>query len=257
MQIARRIALASTVAFAAGCALGEVHEVDREIEFEEPIDGATTVTLDVPVPVTIAGSAAFDVVRIEGTVTVATSSAPRSQELADALEVRVEREGARLLTALDVPGDGAGTPFPEATLRGSLNVQLPSGVTLEVIQRGGTTVVRGMSRGIDVRSAGPVQVAGAAGSVSVRCDNGPVEIDTAAAPGTRTFLGMVGGAEARVLLPAVLNARVVAQTADGTVYLGHPQLPRGPADPYVFTAGSGAAEVEVSVTRGNIVLQAR
>jgi len=93
--------------------------------------------------------------------------------------------------------------------------------------------------------------------VSVRCDNGPVEIATRAAPGTRTFLGMVQGREARVVLPATLNARVVAQTEDGQIFLGHPQLSPGPAEPYDTVAGSALAEVEVSVGRGNIVLTAR
>lgn len=242
-------------AFTSACELGEVFEADRFIDATVPLEGAGRVVLDVPVPVRVTGGA-FGEVTVTGTVTVVTSSATRSRELADALRVEEIREDGVLTTGVQVPGEGGGTPFPEATLRGALQVTLPSDVELQVLQRGGSTVVEAMRAELDVRSVGPVQVLDAPSSVSVRCDNGPVEVRTRAAAGTRTFLGMVAGSEARVVLPRTLSARVIAQTGDGNVFLQHPQLPRGSAQPYDVTVGGGLAEVEVSVGRGNIVLLA-
>jgi hypothetical protein len=250
-----RLALAAVLT-AAGCG-GELFEANRFIDEAVDLEGASAIVLDVPVPVRVTGAAGRTQLTFTGTITVSTSSAARSRALADALEVRVERDGGALTAGLQVPGRGGGTPFPEATLRGILDVGVPAGLPLQVLQRGGSVELSGVAADVDIRSVGPVQVRDAPASTSVRCDNGPVEIQTRAAPGSRTFLGMVAGSEARVILPAALNARVRAETGDGRIFLSHPRLPPGPADPYDVVAGTALAEVEVSVGRGNIVFLAR
>lgn len=258
MQIHLRAATIALIGFTgAACELGETFEADRYLNASIPVGTAGQVVLDVPVPVRVTGARGQAELTVTGTLTVSTSSAPRSRELAAALKVEHELEGGVLTAGVRVPGSGGGTPFPEATVRGTLEVRLPSDLPLEIIQRGGAAVVAGMSAELDIRSVGPVQVVDAPASVSVRCDNGPVDIETRAAPGTRTFLGMVSGGEARVRLPAALNARVVAQTGDGLIYLRHPQLRPGPAEPYDVVAGTALADVEVSVGRGNILLLTR
>lgn len=257
MQIPHLSLAALPLALAAAACGGELFGADRFIDASVDLEGAGAIVLDVPVPVRVTGSAGRTQLTFTGTITVTTSSAARSRTLADELEIRVERGGGTLTAGLQVPGRGGGTQFPEATLRGILDVAVPAGLPLQVLQRGGSVELSGVAADVDIRSVGPVQVLDAPASVSVRTDNGPVEIRTRAAPGSRTFLGMVAGPEARVILPAALNARVVAQTGDGRVLLSHPRLPPGPADPYDTVAGAALAEVEVSVGRGNIVFLAR
>jgi len=249
--------LGLTLAAGLSAACGaERFDADRFLDEAVAVGSASAVVLDVPVPVNIRGATGSAQVTVTGTITVSTSSAARSRAFADALEVRVERVGSNLTVGLQVPGSGAGTPFPEATLRGILEVSLPGELPLQVFQRGGSVRVGGMAAELDIRSVGPVQVQDARASVSVRCDNGPVEVATRASPGTRTFVGMVGG-EARVILPGQPNARILAATENGQIFLSHPQLPPGPADPYDVVVGAALAELEVSVRRGNIVFLAR
>jgi len=258
MQISPQLsaALAAATLVGAGCEIGERYESDRFLDETVALDGAGAVVLDVPVPVVVRGVGGLADLTVTGTITVTTSSAARSRTLAEELTLGVDRSGGILTARLPVPGRGAGTRFPEATLQGSLEISVPDDRPLRVIQRGGTVRVDGHRDELRIESIGPVQVLDALASVAVGAVNGPVEVRTRAAPGTRTVVQMTGGSEARVVLPRGLNARVVAQTGDGRVILSHPELPGGSAEPYDQTVGAALAEVEVTAGRGNIVLLA-
>ncbi len=255
MQIRSLTIGVCALAIAVSACGEELKEATRFFDVEVDLEGAGAVVVDLPTSVVISGGSG-SMLTLTGTISVFTSSAAQSQALADDLQVESDVSGGTLTVLIRPTGSGAGTPFPEATFGGTLDVTLPDDVDLSVIERGGTTRVSGVSGDIDVRSLGGVIVDDAERNVRVRAENGPVRVEAAARSGSTTDL-WVGNGDVELRLPPRLDARVTAEAKIGTVYLSHPELPVRPATPYDVTVGGGGATVEVASNRGNIFLLAR
>ncbi|MGF1511204.1 MAG: hypothetical protein ACFB9M_17055 [Myxococcota bacterium] len=246
-------ALLLAVLGTSACEPGQRFSADREFDEVIAAEGATEVILEFDVPVDVVGRARQDEVTVQGVVTVTTSSQAISDELAAGLEIESEISGNTLRLALRQPGDGAGTPFPDATISGPLDLTVPADVDLVVREGGGRASVTAVRGNLDVRAIGTVVIQGAERNVTLRTEVGGALVETTAAQGTLAEID-VGAGDVDVILPAVLSARVTANFPNGIVVINHPALPP-PLPGQTFYDNfnqSGLSRVRVTAANGNV-----
>jgi hypothetical protein len=241
-------------ALSTSCKQGPAYTSHRSFTSTVTFSTENTLAVDSDLSLTMEGAAGqHDITAaIDATVTASTST--RAAQYASNLALTVDRSKAGTVHLVLAAPKGA------EGMSGSMDVHVPVGLDVQVIEHTGTVVVDHVAGAISVVAASGVRVVDATQNVNVAVSSGNAIVDTRLS-GSSVVSVDVDSGDIELDIPNGFDADIQATVvSSGTIVPNHPRLPPFfgmVGDTYHVVLGQGIASVRLQTNVGRILIQER
>jgi hypothetical protein len=247
----RRVSFASIGIFGllvCACEGGKTFDATRSLTSTVTVSTERSVVVDAPVPIVIRGRSSARNILVELEATFTSSSSTVSQQLADALELEVERPNPNTVRI-------GFNPPKRGRISGEMQVELPDALAVDAFGRGATADVVDVRGVVRLEAAAGARAVGGENDLSVEVVSGNAIVETRAFPGTVTRVRVRRG-DIDITLPRTPSVGLTATLGNGQLVIAHPELPRFLGNPpYVANLRGRLATVEIIADFGNVVIR--